>query len=341
MHAAETSRQPATRKPRRRSRLFRRSLLAAAVSVSLCAVLFGFGSTARADAPSSQGWWTSANPGSVGGLGAPAAPPAPPDVPSNGLLIQGGPTSSAGVGNAGAIAYAALTYDVPAGATVGKLTLTVAPNTATTPSTTLELCPLTIQSFQSEQGGPMSDAPSYNCTNNVTAAQASNSYQFDVSPLDKSGVLSLAILPTSPTDRVVLSQPDAQSLPVEASSDTTVASPADTGSSSGNFGSTAGTDTGSSAAAAPLVTSGATPFPTGAAATAVPSAPLSPSLAQPKDITNPSTNRANTALVTPAASTAGPKPWIGVLFLVVLLAAAALWMGAGRSASAEQPAPTD
>ncbi|HEX4865671.1 MAG TPA: hypothetical protein VFV02_16500 [Acidimicrobiales bacterium] len=304
---------------------------------------FGFGSTARADTPSSQGWWTSANPGSVGGVGAPAATPAPPDVPSNGLFIEGGPTSSAGAGNAGAIAYAALTYDLPAGATVGKLTLTVAPNSATTPSTTLELCALTIQSFQSEEGGPMSDAPSYNCTNNVTAAQASNAYQFNVSPLVSSGALSFAILPTSPTDRVVLAQPDAQSLPVQASSDTTVASPIDTGSSSGTFGSTAGTDTGSStgAGSAPVDTSGATPVPTGVAATPVPSAPLSPSLAQPRTTTNPSTPSANAALVSPATSSAGPKPWVGVIFLVVLLLAAALWMGAGRSASAEQPAASD
>lgn len=332
---------------RRRSRLFGRALLVVAASVSLAAVSFSFGSTARADAPSSQGWWTSANPGSVGGLGPPAATPAPPDVPSNGLLIQGGPTSSAGVGNAGAVAYAALAYDVPPGATVGKLTLAVAANSATTPSTTLELCPLTIQSFQSEEGGPMSDAPSYNCTNNVTAAAASNSYQFNASSLVSSGALVVAILPTSPADRVVLSQPDAQSLAVQATTDTTVASPVGTGSSSGNFGSTAGTDTGASAGAAsppvnlPSDTSGVTSFPTGAAATPVASAPLSPALAQPKTTTNPSTSGANTALVSPAATSTGPKPWVGVIFLVVLLVAAALWMGAGRSTSSEQPASSD
>lgn len=328
------------------SKMFGRALLAVSVSALVAAVSFGFGSTARADAPSSEGWWTSANPGSIGGVGAPAATPAPPDVPSNGLLIQGGPTSAAGVGNAGAIAYAALTYDVPAGATVGKLTLTVAPNSVTTPSTTLELCPLTIQSFQSEAGGPMSDAPSYNCTNNITAAQASNSYQFNVSSLVSSGVFSAAILPTSPTDRVVLSQPDAQSLPVQASSDTSVASPADTSGSSGGLGST-GTDTGSSAGAGsppaslPSDTGGATLLPTGAATTPVASTPLSPSLAQPKSTPNPSASGANAALVAPAASGTGPKPWVGVIFLVVLLAAAALWMGAGRSASAQQQASSD
>ena len=325
------------------SKLLGRALLVLAASALVAAVSFGFGSTARADAPSSQGWWTSANPGSVGGLGAPAVTPAPPDVPSNGLLVQGGATSAAGVGNAGAIAYAALTYDVPAGATAGKLTLTVAPNSVTTPSTTLELCPLTIQSFQSEAGGPMSDAPSYNCTNNVTAAQASNSYQFNVSSLVSSGVLSLAILPTSPTDRVVLSQPDAQSLAVQATSDTTVAFPTDTGGSSGGLGSTAGTGTGSSAGigSAPVDTSGATQVPTGVAATPVASAPLSPTLAQPKSTPNPSTSGANAALVTPAASSSGPKAWVGVIFLVVLLLAAALWMGAGRSAGAEHPASSD
>jgi hypothetical protein len=45
--------------------------------------------------------------------------------------------------------------------------------------------------------------------------------------------------------------------------------------------------------------------------------------------------------VASATSGSGSKPWVGVIFLVVLLAAAALWMGAGRSASAEQPASSD
>lgn len=311
----------------------RGTFLLIAASVLLAAVLFGFGSTAKADSPDSQGWWTSANPGNIGGVAPPATLPAPPDVPSNGILVQGGLTSSSGAGDSGATAYGALAYAVPNGATVGKLTLAVAPNSATTPSATLELCPLTTQNFQSEQGGPMSDAPSYNCSKNVTAAQASSSYQFDVSSLVSSGALTVAILPTSPTDRVALSQPDNQSLQVQTSTDTTVASPADTGSSSNSFGSTGGGDTGSSSLAnIPAGTSGATSS-LGVAATPVPSSPLSPTLAEPKSTANQSAPLATPGLAASTSSGAGPRPWVGAILLVVLLTAVGLWMGAGRAAT--------
>lgn len=323
-----------------RAHLRRFILLVMLTPAGLAALSLGFGSTAKADAPSSQGWWTSANPGNVGGLGAPA-PPAPPDVPSGGLLVEGGPTSSSGAGNAGATAFAALAYGLPDGATAGKLTLTVAPNTATTSSSTLELCPLTSQNFQPEEGGPMSDAPSYNCSKNVTASAASGSYQLDVSSLVSSGGLGVAILPTSPADRVVLSRPDSQSLQVQAPTDTTPATPADTGSS-GSYGSNAITGTGSPAAAGSGLqgdTGTAAPSVSGLPVSPAPSAALSPSLAQPKSTTNPKpatssvTPGTNTALVASATSDSGPRPWVGVIFLVALVAAAALWMAAGRSAT--------
>jgi hypothetical protein len=322
-------------------------LVAVTASVLVAAATFVFGSAARADSPSSQGWWTSANPGNVGGVGAPAAPPAPPDVPSNGLLVEGGPTSASGAGDTGATAYAALVYDVPDGATVSNLTLAVAPNSASTPSTSLELCPLTTQDFQPEEGGPMSDAPSYNCTNNVTAAQSSNSYQFNVSSLVASGTLAVAILPTSPPDRVVLSQPDTKSLQVQEPSDTTSGSPSDTGSSSGVFGSTAGTDTGSAIGApsgTPTDTGGSSSSLSGVAATPVSSAAVIPALAVPSAAPPGSTPassqpQANTELSAAAAPSAGPKPWVGLLFLLLLLVVAALWKGAGRSAAGNLPLP--
>lgn len=317
------------------------------VSAGVATVSLGFGSTAKADAPSSQGWWTSANPGNVGGLGAPAAPPAPPDVPSNGLLVEGGPMSSAGAGDAGAAALAALTYVLPDGATAGKLTLTVAPNSATTPSSTVELCPLTSQNFQPEEGGPMSDAPSYNCARNVTAAAASGSYQFDVSSLLSSASPGVAILPTSPADRVVLSQPDAQSLQVQSPADAAVATPADSGSS-GTYGSSAitGTGTGAPAAAGSAIqgdTGTAAPSVPGLPVSPAPSPALSPSLAQPNSTTNPkpatSPATPGTALVASASPSTGPRPWVGVIFLVGLITAAGLWMAAGRSATSRTPAP--
>jgi hypothetical protein len=253
-------------------------------------------------------------------------------VPSNGLLIEGGATTSSGAGNSGASAYAALIYDVPDGATLGKLNLTVAPNSATTPSTTLELCPLTTQSFQAEEGGPMSDAPSYNCSNNITAAQASSAYVFDVSSLVSSGALAVAILPTSPADRVVLSQPGTKSLDVQPAPDTTVASPPGSGSPSG-FGSSWPTDTGTAVGAAPTA-----PFVSALPLTPSSSAAPEPLLAQPRStqgapVANPSTQNSDRALVASASTSTEPRAWVGVIFLVALLLAAALWMASGRSAT--------
>lgn len=304
----------------------------------------GFGASARADVPAEQGWWTSANPGSVQGVAAPASPPAPPDVPSNGLLIEGGPTSAKGAADTGATAYAALIYELPAGANVSPLTLSVAPSTATTPSAALELCPLTTQQFQPEAGGPISDAPSYDCTKNVTAAAASSSYQFDVSSLVSNDALAVAILPTSPTDRVVLSQPGDPSLTVQPAATGTIPSPAAAGSSAatetpGGSGSPAATpaDTAVTSAAPG---GGAVPSPTGTEATAAPSQPIppasavtqSPALAPPARSV-PTQQLAATPGVAQLASDSpggGIKPWVGLIFLAGLLAAAGLWMGAGR-----------
>lgn len=332
---------------RRRSLLVGRGLMLATALVLLTVQIFGFGRTARADSPSSEGWWTSANPGSVGGVGAPAPPS---DVPSNGLLIEGGPTTSSGAGDSGASAYAALSYDLPDGATVGKLTLTVAPNSATTPSATLELCPLTTQSFQAEDGGPMSDAPSYSCARNTTAPQTSGSYQFDVSTIVSSGGFAVAILPTSPSDRVVLSQPDSKSLEVRPPVDTTASSlassPGDTGSSSG-FSSAAGPYAGNSpgVGSAPLNIPGdmgaPTPSAPGVAVAPLPSAPASSSFAQPVSTANPVASANAAVRYTSPTTSSGPTPWVGIVFLAVLLLAAALWMGAGRLTAAEQPPATD
>lgn len=174
---------------------------------------------ARADAPSQQGWWTAANPGGVPSapVPAPASPASvPPDVPADGLLVQGGPDGSAVAGAPnGPIAFAAVVYDVADGASVGQLTLKEAPNSATTPSAKLILCPLVNPTLRAEQGGPMSDAPDYNCGTKVAADIASdNTWKFDVASLAKDGSLAVAILPGDATTRVVLSKPDTSSLAV-------------------------------------------------------------------------------------------------------------------------------
>ena len=93
--------------------------------------------SAGADPPTQQGWWWTANQG-PGPFGIPVPPPPPPpDVPADGLLVQGGSSDTS------PSAYAAVVYDVPAGATVGQLTLAVTPNSGTTPAATVRACALT------------------------------------------------------------------------------------------------------------------------------------------------------------------------------------------------------
>jgi hypothetical protein len=180
----------------------------ATTAIALAAVLGLAVHGASADAPTTQGWWTQTSPSTPLG----AAPPVASDVPSNGLLIEGGAAAP--------VAYAALVYSLGPGAQVGKLTLQIAPSSATTPNSSLELCPLEKPTLHAEQGGPMSDAPAYTCETHVTAAPSDGGYQFDVTQLVSDGALAVAILPTDPTTRVVLSQPDANSLPVVAAAGT-------------------------------------------------------------------------------------------------------------------------
>jgi hypothetical protein len=170
--------------------------------------------TARAQAPTQQGWWTASNPGSAQGL---PEPPAPPDVPADGLLIEGGNGSAQGAQNAGPNAYAALVYQLAPGSSVGKLVLSVAPLSATTPGTMLQLCALKNSVFFPRQGGPIAQGPEFDCSRNVTAQPSADgsSYSFDVSGLVVDDALAVAVLPTSVTDRVVLSAPGASSLAVQ------------------------------------------------------------------------------------------------------------------------------
>jgi hypothetical protein len=167
---------------------------------------------AAATAPRDQGWWTMTNP-----------LPAPPDVPARGLVIQGGASGAP-------TAFAAVLYELDPGTTAGKLTLAVAPNSLTTPSATLQVCPLLQPIVHPEQGGPMSDAPAYDCSRTVTAAPAANgNYEFDASKVVTDRLLAVAILPSGPVDRVVLNQPDDNSLAVQQAPAATTPPVADTG----------------------------------------------------------------------------------------------------------------
>jgi hypothetical protein len=241
---------------------------------TLAAIVF-CGARASADPPTTAGWWTVANPG-------PLSLPVGSDVPKGGLLIEGGYGSATGAADSSPVAYAAVVYKFDAGATPGALTLTVPSGSASTPTAVLQLCPLKSDTFKAAQGAPMAEAPPFNCQNSVTAALPSNgsSYTFYVSSLSTDGELAVAILPTSPSDRVVLAAPGADSLPTTpATTDTASAAPggADTGSATPTDGG--------STAQAPSLTGGPSD------ASSLPSTPAS----------------ADAAAITPANASATPS----------------------------------
>jgi hypothetical protein len=169
-----------------------------------------WGTPSPAAAPRQQGWWWSGNGGGA------VATPTPPDVPADGLLVEGGVGSTGGETNSSPTSLAALVYDVGGGTTV-TLKLAVAPSAATVPNVTLQLCPLAKPAIEPVQGGAMSAAPAFDCARNVTAQPSSDgaTYEFEVSSLVGDGVLGVVVLPTTPSDRVVLAAPGADSLTVE------------------------------------------------------------------------------------------------------------------------------
>jgi hypothetical protein len=307
-----------------------RAVAALAVAFLASVAMIVTGIPANADAPTQQGWWIAANPG---GLPTAPAQPAAPDVPADGLLIEGGPSQTSPT------AYAAVIYDVPKGATVGSLTLTVAPNSGTTPATSIQVCPLKTPSIKAEQGGPIADAPAYATQGCVTAGPSADAttYTFNVADLVADGSLALAILPKTPTDRVVLSKPADNSLPVRAAPSTSSDSgsgsfdSSGSGFSGGSFGSSS--DTSSSGASfgntSSLPATGAavaSPAPAARAPSVATPAAQAPAAATPKSASKP---------FAPASGPPGPasaKPWAVALLIAATVIGAIMWTAAGRAA---------
>ena len=182
----------------------------AAVVVLVAAAVGGFASPASADAPTAQGWWNAANMGL-------AQPPDPPDVPSDGLLLQGGLS--------GPSAYAALSFTLPVDTTAASLTLDVA--STATQATAVQAC-VAKPGWKPAQGGPMADAPAYDCARSVPAVLSADSKHLvfrDVSGLATlDGALSVALVPGD-SDRVALAKPAASALAVQESAPAAVAPP--------------------------------------------------------------------------------------------------------------------
>jgi hypothetical protein len=259
-----------------------------------------------ADAPRNQGWWTVTNP-----------VPAPPDVPANGLLVQAG-------GGGAPTAFAAVLYELGPDTTAATLTLTVAPNSVTTPSATLEVCPLLQPITHAEQGGPMSDAPPYNCGRQVTAAPtADGKYQFDAARLVTDRVVAVAILPTGPVDRVVLSEPDANSLATRTSQ--VDADPTAGITTADSLASAADTAPSSDTASGIPSTGASAPLDVGAPGASA-TGPLSV-------VPPPAAGDGNTFVPVATASVAKATPLLVLLFVASGLVVAALWLFAGQSGS--------
>jgi hypothetical protein len=160
-----------------------------------------------AGAPTRQGWWTSLN---FLRPNIPVALPVafPPDVPEDGLYVAGGsPTPQA---------YSALLYQVPEGLTLTTLTLHIASGSFSSPAAELVACPIQPESvnFAPVQGGDTAAGPHYDCSRSAkgTANPTANTFTFDVRSLITGNQLAVAIVPTLPSDRVVLARPGDGSL---------------------------------------------------------------------------------------------------------------------------------
>ena len=307
--------------------IWRRALLVSAIGAAGAAA---FASPARAEGPVDQGWWTSTTP-----AGLPIGAVTPPDVPAQGLLVQGGPGATTGPGDTGATAYAALVFGVAPGATVGHLTLTAAPGSLSTPAAVLEVCALTDSAFSSVQGGPISAAPPYDCSHDVTATESSTStFAFSVADLVSGSQLAVAVLPTSPLERVVLVAPG------EGTLETTAAS------SAGLTGvTTVPTTLGSVPAAVPepattaLPTAPASvsavgstsPAPAPAVSPAVAPLPASSTTAAPSGTSG--VPGAATAIVGSTTESSGANPAAAIVAAGLVVLGALAWRSAGRQSS--------
>lgn len=136
------------------------------------------------------GWWTS----------SPFGPDA--DVPPDGMSIQ------AALDPADPVSYGAVEITIQPGDAITTLELVQAPSSVSTAGATLAVCPLT-SAFAPAQGGDPDDAPSYDCTTNATSAAADGSFTFDLAAFPPATAIALAVVPTDPGTRVVVTNPTA------------------------------------------------------------------------------------------------------------------------------------
>ena len=284
----------------------RRALLMLATVLVMGGLVDLAAGTAGADALQQQGWWTAANPGLPAGSGVVA-----PDVPEKGLLVQGGASSPS--------AFSALVFQVPDGATVGQMTLNVTANTVSTNSATLRICPLVETTIKPEQGGPMADAPKYDCARQTTAKATGSSYKFNIASLVDAGTLAVAVLPSGTTDRVVFDQPDANTLAIQPRAGAS----SGTSTSAENGTTSPGLSSGVIAPRSPI-----TPSVTNAAAPPADSG----AVAAPQTNASPARAAAPGFVSTRASSSSAANPRAVLMVVAGAVAGAALWLSARRAA---------
>lgn len=188
----------------------RRHRLALAVAAGgLVATLLGSPLPVAADStgPSIYGWWSQAS------LAGPD-PTSNADVPSDGMLVQNaatGLTPTASCASSCPLAVSALQFSLPQGAVADTLTLNITGHTVITQAPVA--CPATT-AFKAEEGGPWSDAPTYDCTHPVTGVvnAASTAVQFPMATLAKPDSLAVVVLAGGPADRIPFTKPGPDAL---------------------------------------------------------------------------------------------------------------------------------
>jgi hypothetical protein len=162
---------------------------------------------ADSTAPSIYGWWSQA---SVAG----PDPSSNVDVPPDGMLVQNaatGLTPAASCASSCPLAVAALQFSLSQGAVADTLTLNITGHSVITQAPIA--CPATT-AFKAEEGGPWSDAPTYDCTHPVTGVvnAASTAVQFPMATLAKSDSLAVVVLAGGPADRIPFTKPGPDAL---------------------------------------------------------------------------------------------------------------------------------
>jgi hypothetical protein len=257
------------------------------------------------------GWWTT------------SPLPSPPDTDDR-LVVQGSPDPEA------PLSYAAVSFDLLPGETATALTLTLAEGSVSTPVTELVACPL-LEDFEPALGGPMRDAPTYDCDAGVSAELDGDGYTFVAGSLVDGDRLAVAVLPTLPTDRVVLEVPDDGALSTLA-----LGGPAGGGEAELGLTTPAADPPGPHVPAGGVAPPAMGPLPSHGLPPALPA----PEAAPPQGSTSAAdTSGGQTALgpredlanTRPTLDDDGASPLAALAFLALTAGAVTLWLRAGRA----------